>query len=165
MRTPRAFTILPLALWVAGCALLSSERDVPTNIECTEENAAHAKCQQQTMYFKDELEPDVASGGGDRPAIAGCHVSYSDSNCRNNRAVYAGDKCTGSGANIKLMEWTNEKCHRSSTTVIDRKPYDCNKWCKKQGHAAGDCKTTVAGVCGTKTSAYCKCTGSSFPSK
>ncbi len=41
----------------------------------------------------------------------------------------------------------------------DRKRYDCNDWCISKGHAAGECKKTADGVCGTKASAYCKCTG------
>lgn len=152
----RPLIFILLILLMAGCVSTPE-------VVCTEENAASDACKQQTLYFKDELEPDAASGGGDRPAIAGCHVSYTDASCTTGRQVYAGDECSGSGANVRLVEWTNGRCHKSSTTSIDRKRYDCNAWCVTKGHAAGECKKTVDGVCGTKASAYCKCTGVSRP--
>jgi len=151
-------TIILLILLSAGCVLK------PANVR-TEKSAASDDCKQRTIYFRDEVEPDAASGGGDRPAIAGCHVSYSDSNCTSNRDVYAGDECSGSGVNVKLVEWTDGQCHKSSTVTIDRKRYDCNAWCISKGHAAGECKKTVDGVCGTKSSAYRKCTGATRPTE
>ena len=83
--------------------------------------------------------------------------------CTSNRDFYAGDECGGSGVNVKLVEWTDGQCRKSSTVTIDRKRYDCNAWCISKGHAAGECKKTVDGVCGMKSSAYCKCTGSTRP--
>ena len=159
MEEPMSFGLLifiALILLTAGCASTPA-------VVCTEENAASDACKQQKYYYRDEIEPDRASGGGDRPAIAGCHVRYSDANCTKDRVVYFGDQCIGSGDNVKLMEWTNGECHEASTTVIDRKPYDCNAWCMDRGHAAGDCTQTVADVCGTRASAYCKCTGPTRP--
>ena len=156
MKTGLLLICILLTLSVVGC------KSKPA-VVCNEENAASDDCKQKTLYFRDELEPDAASGGGDRPAIAGCHVSYSDSGCTSDRDVYAGDECSGSGANVKLVEWTDGQCHKSSTVSIDRKRYDCNDWCISKGHAAGECKKTADGVCGTKAAAYCKCTGPTKP--
>lgn len=152
----------------AACATTSSPGSTVI-VDCGDEAfASTPECQKQPqqLWFRDELEPDQASGGGDRPAIAGCHVSYTDSACTQGRDVYAADICeTRTGQPTKLMEWTDGTCHASSTTRLDRKPYDCNAWCVQQGHAAGECKTTADGVCGNKASAYCKCTGATMPGK
>ena len=171
MKTAPVILIM-LILSTAGCGSTPSDDKVDANVDddvCTERKAARGGCEQRTVYFRDELEPDAASGGGDRPGIAGCHVSYSDSECTQDRNVFAGDECIVSGNNFgnvragrasksTLVEWTNGECHKA-TRRRDRRGYDCEIWCKDEGFSTGQCVSTPPGVCGTQASAYCKCTG------
>ena len=171
MKTAPVILIL-LILSTAGCGSTPSDDEVDANVDddvCTVEKAVKGTCQVQAMYFRDELEPDAASGGGDRPGIAGCLVAYSDAECTQDRQVLAGDECISSGDNLgneragrasklRLVEWTDGECHKA-TRRRDRKGYDCEVWCKKQGFATGQCQRTPPGVCGTQASAYCRCTG------
>ena len=163
----RPLLITLLIVLTAGC------ESTPTEV-CAEENANSSACKGQTFYFRDELEPDAASGGGDRPGIPGCRVSYSDADCTKDRNVYAGDECIASGSNfgnvrmgrateLRLSEWTDGECHKARPTFRDRKGYDCNIWCKDQGFSAGQCIRTPPDVCGTKSSAYCQCRGIARP--
>lgn len=164
--------LILLILSTAGCGSTPTDEDVDDDV-CTEVKAAKGACEQKTVYFRDELEPDAASGGGDRPGLAGCHVSYSDSECTQDRTVFAGDECITSGNNrgnvrmgrateLRLVEWTNGECHKA-TRRRDRKGYNCDIWCKDQGFSAGQCIQTPPGVCGTASSAYCQCRGIARP--
>ncbi len=60
MKTGLLLICILLTLSVIGC------KSKPA-VVCNEENAASDDCKQKTLYFRDELEPDAASGGG-RPA-------------------------------------------------------------------------------------------------
>lgn len=164
--------LILLILSTAGCGSTPTDDEGDDDV-CTEEKAAKGACKQKTVYFRDELEPDAASGGGDRPGIPGCHVSYSDSECTQDRNVYAGDECISSGNNfgnvrmgrateLRLVEWTNGECHKA-TSRRDSSGYNCEIWCKDQGFSAGQCIATPPGVCGTKSSAYCQCRGIARP--
>jgi hypothetical protein len=100
-------------------------------------------------YYRDDLD------AGDDPLVAGCHMSYSNSECTEDAAFHAGDKCEADGNT--LIEWTNTNCH----SATDKKPYKCDKHCQSLGHVTGECKNTHESACGGKGSAFCKCTGGS----
>ena len=152
-----------LTIMLAACGSSPEGTDVATDIAivdehrgCTGEELKGGDCTNKRRYVRDELE---LVQGGDHPTVAGCHVAYSDAACTKDREVYIGDQCIGTGKNKRLKEWTNAKCHKPGGGNIDRKPYDCDKYCKSIYHAAGECRETAEGMCGRWGSAYCKCTG------
>ena len=148
--------LLVLLVSIVSCAaprLEHADNEPDCNVG---DDAYKAECKQGNTYVRDELE---LVAGGDKPIIAGCHVSYSDPQCTQNRTVYIGDQCLTVNKLVVLKEWTNASCHTPRPGRIDKKSYDCDAYCKSLGHTVGICQTTVPKVCGPWSSAYCKCTG------
>lgn len=132
--------------WI-GCASTRPTERPPVD-EPLEDVAAPpeeiGKVSTASVYFQDDTD------AGDDPFTAGCHWSYSDPACTDDKSFLSADGCYNKR---DLWEWTLQKCHGPTGDV---KRYDCERLCRAEGHATGICEP-VAEVCDGRPSARCRC--------
>jgi hypothetical protein len=127
----------------AICQLLCAKSPDPG--ACME---ANGNCQAPDVYYIDDVAFDKA---GDI-WTAGCHWSFSDAVCTQNKAFHLGDLC-GEGNRNAIIEWNNSECHGAQGDID---MLDCADECKRRG-LAGTC-VHVPNHCGPgQHSARCEC--------
>jgi hypothetical protein len=95
------------------------------------------------LYFIDEED------GGDAPFAPGCHYSFSDAACSEDKTFFQGDVCLGGPS--YLMEWVRAECHQAR----DKKFYSCDYLCRSQFGTHGRCATALCPS--GNSSAVCEC--------
>ncbi len=102
---------------------------------------------QGSAYYKDDTD------NGNDAFNAGCHWSYSDAACSQNKTFSAGDQCFPNG--MDLREWTDQNCH--PFMPLDVQIHYCDAECINAGFQNGSC-VTVPNHCGPgNDSAKCVC--------
>jgi|GEM_PF-3175966 len=98
------------------------------------------------LYFRDEVDKN------DDPLNPGCHFSYSDPQCTQNKTFEAGDRCRD---HLTLLEWVDNQCHDD----MDLWETDCDLLCKtgKPKFDHGVCVSTLNSCGPGNHSARCHC--------
>ena len=122
-----------------GAQLCESDGDCPNGLPCQRGLCAN-------LYYQDEVDQ------GDDVFNPGCHFSYSDPACTQNRMFHSGDLCRD---HVTLLEWVDNGCHDD----MDLFTTNCNLVCQtaRPRFDRGVC-INVVNICGPGLlSARCFC--------